>query len=905
MQPICDDFFEAAPSGPTTSSIHLNPSVRGYLDAVRGYLLGLHDECTPARRVNEDHAELIDRLIRKLFRRAEDQYFERFPRLNYRLSVVAVGGYGRRELSLGSDIDLLFLYSGKINPYVETLTEAITHRLWDAQLTVGVATRTIADCMRVGREDLSTLTSYLDARFLIGAPGLYAELDREVRAHLKERGREFVDGKLEEMRARHERFGESVYLLQPNLRESVGALRDYHTAMWTARAAQWEVRRPEHLLLHGFVNAEELDELLAALDFLWRARNQLHRSGRKNDRLHFVAQEQLAEHLGYRGGDGILPIEELMRSYYIHARAIARLTRRVIDHVLRSNRIRPDTPRRVPHALADGFALVDGQLEIPYASLLEERPVRLLSAFAVAQDHDVELSVRAQRLVHQHLHLIDDAFRKDPEAAALFRQILRAPMRVYRSLAVMDELGLLGAYLPEFGCLVGLWQQDMYHTYTVDVHSLFLVEQLRRLWKGNFQEELPFATALVREAPKLEILYLSCMLHDIGKGLGGGHSERGAAMIPAIAQRLGLTEEEQESVEFIVREHLTMSRMAERRDVHDSRVIVNLANLCASRERLRSLYLSTIADIRSVSPEAWTTWKGGLLESLYRNAAEWLEAGEEVSDATRVYLERAMRRAEEMRLAAADQMVANGEDKERVEEFLDVVPPRFFLDHSLSQITSQIAAALDFLDSEALVGVYPFHPEGDGGEFWGIAVLARDRPGLFSQVAGVLTVCGHNILAAHVYTTRTGLAIEIYQVSPIAGGAEEEALEVERIQTRLAALLSGAQDVGVRPSQPRDVRPRTLRVQPPSVRIANQDSDFYTIIDVSTNDRPALLFDITRTLSDLGLEIVMSRAATRADRVTDAFYVTDRGRKVTGEERHREIEERLLDAIQPGGTSGR
>jgi [protein-PII] uridylyltransferase len=587
-----------------------------------------------------------------------------------------------------------------------------------------------------------------------------------------------------------------------------------------------------------------------------------------------------------------------MRSYYIHARNIARLSRRVIDDERNSERLRRPSAERGSYSLAEGFALVYGRLQIPSASLLEERPVRLLSVFAIAQHHDVELSARAQRLVHQHLHLVDDAFRKDPEAATLFRQLLQSPTRVYRSLAVMDELGLLGAYLPELGRLAGLWQQDMYHTYTVDVHSLFLVEQLRRLRKGNFREELPFPTALVREVQAPEIIYLGCMLHDIGKGLGGGHSERGAAMVPGIAQRLGLSEDEQDLVEFVVREHLTMSEMAERRDVHDSRAILNLANLCGSRERLRSLYLATIADIRSVSPEAWTTWKGGLLETLYRNAAEWLEAGGEAPDATRAYLERAMTRADEARRDVADRLVEDGASRPRVESFLDVVPPRFFLDHNPGQLRSQLRSALAFVDSDDLVGVYPFHPDHDEPEFWGICAIAHDRPGLFSQVTGVLTACGHNILAAHVYTTRSDLAIEIYQLDPIAGGPEEEELEVKRIETRLRRLLSGVRDVGTHTARPSARRPRSLRAQPPSVRIANQDSDFYTIIDVSTNDRPALLFDITRALSDLGLEIVMSRAATRANRVTDAFYVTDAGHKVADPERQREIEASVLQAIQ-------
>jgi [protein-PII] uridylyltransferase len=546
------------------------------------------------------------------------------------------------------------------------------------------------------------------------------------------------------------------------------------------------------------------------------------------------------------------------------------------------------------HSVSEGLAIVEDKLEIPQASLLEERPLRLLAAFAIAQHHDVELSARAQRLIRQHIHLVDDVFREDPEAADLFRRILGSPTRVYRSLQLMDELGLLGAYLPEFGRLVGMWQQDMYHTYTVDVHSLFLVEQLRRLRKGRFRDELPLATGLMREVRSPEVLFLACMVHDIGKGLGGGHSEKGARMVPALAKRLGLEDGEKELVEFIVRHHLTMSAMAEQRDVQDSAVILRLANLCGTRERLRSLFLSTIADIRSVSPEAWTRWKGGLLESLYRNTAEWLEAGQ-AGEASEFFLERAIRRAAETRAGGLRALEESGEDRERVERFFDELPPRYWLDHEPAQVAAHVRAGLAFAATGADVRVHSFAPS-QGHQFWGVIVLAPDRPGLFSTVAGVLTALGHNILAAQVYTTRSGMAMEIYQVDPIAGGRDEELLEVERIEVRLRRALEGAEQP--HPERPRQAAPRLVRAQPPSVRITNDESDFYSIVDVATHDRPALLHDLTRTLHSLGLEIVMSRAATRANRVTDAFYVTDDGHKIQGEERRAQIEARLHDVLR-------
>ncbi len=935
--PVCESFFSAladAPSGP--GSAHLNPSVRGYLEAVRSHLLADHDSLgTPrlgaprlgaprlgapapsrglasrglasrglasggpgasSRNIVEQHADLVDALIRKLFGLAEERYFENFPRLEFRIALIAVGGYGRRELSLGSDIDLLFLHPRKLNPYVETVAELITQRLWDARLVVGAATRTLADSLRIGAEDLSTLTSYLDARLLSGDAELFAEFGRKVRAQVRRDPAAFIEAKLEEQRLRHERFGESLYLLQPNVKEGVGALRDYHTARWVARAARWDVVTIEQLRLQNFLDDAEFGEMESALEFLWRVRNELHRQGRKDDRLHYAAQERLAKSLGYPLTEGPLPIERFMRDYYMHARAIERSSRRVVDHA-RALAERPRARSRTvdTHAVAEGFVVTDGRLEIPSARLLRDRPARIFAAFAVAQHHDVELSPRSERLLRQHVHLIDDEFRADREAASFFLGILQAPIRVYRSLKQMDELGLLGAYLPEFGHLVGLWQHDHYHTYTVDVHSLFLVEQMRRFLKGRYKAELPLATSLMRQTREHPLLYLGGVLHDIGKGRGGGHSKRGADLVPAICARLGLSEADTEIVGFLVLHHLTMSEMAERRDVHDPRTILRLANLAGSRDQLRRLYLLTVADIRSVSSEAWTTWKSGLLAELYRNASEWLEAGEE--EASGFFLRRAAARLGEVQSDVTERLAADGLDPAEVHELLDAMPRRYLLNHGHSEIAAQVRAALEFLRSGRRAGVATFPAQEKGEPFWGVVLFARDERGLFAQAAGVLSSCGHDILGARAYTSRGSLAVDIFQLAPIAGGPAEEAEEVRRIETRLERVLDGHDDLGALLERRRDRRPQGLRAVSARVEILDDESDFYTVIDVEAQDRPALLYDLARTLSACGLDVFMSRIATRSGRALDSFYVTDRGEKITELERKAQIEKALLLAI--------
>jgi [protein-PII] uridylyltransferase len=437
----------------------------------------------------------------------------------------------------------------------------------------------------------------------------------------------------------------------------------------------------------------------------------------------------------------------------------------------------------------------------------------------------------------------------------------------------------------------------MYHTYTVDVHSLFLVEQLRRLVRGRFADELPLATELMKEGPSPLVLYLGCILHDIGKGKGGEHPERGAKQVPEICRRLGLGEEEIEDVALLVRHHLTLSGMAERRDVHEFRLILMLANLVGTRARLRNLYLLTVADIRSVSQDAWTTWKAGLLEALYRNTAEWLEAGVEDESAPGFFLQRAGERVRHVEAVAFQQLAQAEVPLERARALLESMPRRYLLSHGPLEIAQHLQAALAYVDSGRLAKVTTFTPEAGEGAFTGLVVFAADRPGLLATMAGVLTACDHDILAAQVYTTRERLAVEIFQVAPFRGGPVERERERLRLEERLTGVLEGAEPLAVSPAAP----PRRLpvvRARPPTVEITNEESDFFTIIDVNAVDRPGLLHAIARGLADLGIDVSMSRISTRVLQVTDSFYVTEKGHRILDLQRQKEIEDALLAALR-------
>ncbi|MEE2679922.1 MAG: [protein-PII] uridylyltransferase [Myxococcota bacterium] len=891
VSPQIDEYLA---HGPDAATRDVSQKVREYLAAGRSHLESLHRSGASGGAVNQAHSDMMDRLVRRLFDLAEEFYFAGGGDEPAGFSIVAAGGYARREMNIHSDVDLLFLYRDKLSSHVAAVAERVQLWLWDADLAVGAATRTIQDTISLGKADNTVATAILGPRFLAGSGVLFHEFQDRVRAELFAKPERFVEEQIQALQARHAQFGDSLYLLQPNLKEGAGALRDYHMAWWVMHVTHARAGGREDFLHLGLLTEPELDELNAGLDFLWRSRNELHLlSGRKNDQLSFELQETVSESFGYADSEGPeLPVERYMSDYYRHARAIQNYSSLVVEQC----RQRVSGPRsRKAREVEGGFRVVDGQLEVPHIRRLREDPVRLLQAFAVAQDEDVSLTRKAQRLIREHLHLVDDAFRTDPRAREQFFRILESPRRVMRSLLAMNEIGLLGAYLPEWEHVVCRWQHVMYHTYTVDVHSIFLVEELRRLWLGRHEENLPELTELMQNSEDRAALFIACLLHDIGKGLGGNHSEKGVDRARPCLDRLGVTGERAERILFLVRYHLRMSHLAQRRDLTDPRLILEFGRMVGDRTNLRNLYLVTFADMRASSSKAWTDWKHRLLRELFARTAELLETGE--ADAGRA-IEIIERRVEIRREAAAQELAELGFSEADVEGYFAIMPRRYFTAHSPRQIARHARVVLE-ADSDS--GVAMARREMRGG-FTEFILCVRDVRGLFANVAGTLTAQHFNILGAHVYTTRTGLALESYRVSTPPGGEDERRLAWEEFEAMLRRVLAGEVEVrqllGRRLRRGSRVRSRT----PASVAVTNDESDFYTIVDVAAEDRLGLLHELTRTLAEHGCEIYISKAAKIRDQVTDTFYVKDaQARKLQHAEDREALRRDLLALVQSAG----
>jgi [protein-PII] uridylyltransferase len=886
--------------GPGIDRAEVPTAAREFLAAGRDHLEALHRAGGRGSEVNEAHSDLVDALVRRLFELSEGHYFDAGGDGPNEFCVVAVGGYARREMNVHSDVDLLFLYRDQVTPYVKSVAEQLQMWLWDARVTVGGATRTINETIRLARDDISVCTSLLAPRFLAGSGILFHQFTRLVQTRLLDKPESFIADQIVAMHERHTQFGDSLYLLQPNVKEGAGGLRDYHGAYWAMQAALPGARSRDDFLHQGLLTFEEITDGQAALDFQWRVRNELHlHVGRKHDQLSFDLQEHVANAFGYQPeSDDGLGVEKLMGDYYRHARNLLTFSELVLEQCLARVRKRPR--RRRVQNVEEGLRIAGGQLEIPHARQLRDDPLLLLRTFRVAQRHDVPLTRKARRLVRENLDRIDDTYRNDRAAVQAFFDILAGERRVTRSLIAMNEVGLLAAFLPEWDHIVCRWQHVMYHTYTVDVHSIFLVEEMRRLWKGDYEKELPALTTMIRGIDDLLPLYLGCLFHDLGKGLGGNHSPKGAVRARACLERMGVDAELIDTVVFLVEEHLVMSHIAQRRDLSDPRLILEFARSVGSRKRLRLLYLLTVADIRASSKKAWTEWRGSLLHELFERTAELLETG---ADDTASAMELVERRVETRRLAATEELHRLGRDAERVDAYFEMMPRRYFTAHTPNQIARHANVALD-REPEAAFSHGIKEMRGGFTEF---IVCTRDVPGLFSNVAGVLTAHHMNILGAHVYTTRAGLALEVYRVSTPNGDGRARDIVWRDLLASLERVLRG--DDGV--DEILRSRGRTLDVTAPAsrkaetVEISNDESDFYTIVDVAANDRLGLLHDLTRVIARHGYEIYISKAGKVLDQVTDTFYIKHGGRKIQDAAAIEALQREMLDAIRIGEKRAR
>ena len=802
------------------------------------------------------------------------------------LVVVALGGYGRGELHPSSDIDLMVVYDGSLSPFVQRVMQELLYTLWDLGLQIGHSLRSLEDCVAMARTDFPSRTSMQEARLIEGDRRVFTRFRRVLRDNVyRQDFGEFLAMTLAEREQRYRKFGASPYIGEPNVKESAGGLRDMHTAMWLG-AAKFGARTLRELADKGLISPREQAGADAALTFLWRVRNELHFfSGHKNDVLTRDLQPRIAENLGYANEGHTLGVERFMHDYYLHARRIHRVSRRLIARCQETLSRRGSAERRQrQQALADGLVFYDGRLHLADRDpdTLRKEPLRLMKVFLHLHRLGCDLAPDLERAIEDSLDVVDDGFRTSPTVREVFLDICRSWGRVALTLSEMHELGLLGRYLPEFGALTCLVQYDVYHKFSADQHSLLAVEHMEALAPGRSSES-EGAAQVFSEVEKPGLLMLGMLLHDIGKAKGHGHVAKGIPLIQALTQRIGLPAAEGAMVEFLVAHHLTMSHIAQRRDIDDPRTIADFATTVEDPQRLRMLYLLTFADMRAVGPGVLTGWQAAILHELYARTLARLTGGrEEKPNRTQL-------------VARLRDVVRDEVPLQAVKAHVAMVGDRYLTNTSVQRMAEHLRL-ITHLDAAPVATELFHHPDLGSSD---LVVVTRDVPGLFALIAGTLAAHGVNIISAQISTRADGIAIDTFQVNDPTGESVTSATQWNRLLDALRAILVREQTVEtLLERRQRAGRQAADGFDRPKITVDNRLSDTDTVVEVKCPDRLGLLYLITRTLSAQHLDIASARIATEIDQALDTFYVHDRtGRKLdepTETERVREALEQAL-----------
>jgi [protein-PII] uridylyltransferase len=842
-------------------------------------------------------ATLVDRLLTVIYAHAvEEVYPSANPTAADRLALVAVGGYGRGELAPYSDIDLLFVVPYKQTPRGEQIVEYVLYMLWDLGLKVGQATRSVDECIARARRDMTIRTALLEARFITGDQPLFGEFERRFAKQVVEgTGAEFLAAKLAERDRRHQRMGDSRYVVEPNLKEGKGGLRDLHTLLWIAKYL-YRVERLGELVSGGVLTPAEHRMFVRAHRFLWTVRCHLHcLTDRAEERLTFDLQPALAEAMRYTDHAGSRDVERFMKHYYLIAKTVGDLTRifcaafeaeHLHKPMLRLPMFGP-RPREV-----DGFKLDHGRLSVLADDDFARDPVKMIRLFHVAQAREIDIHPHALKLITRSLKLIDARLRASKEANRLFVDMLTSAKDPEITLRRMNEAGVLGQFIPAFGRVVAQTQHDMYHVYTVDEHSIFAIGMLSRIEKGELAEVLPLATQIVHEVLSRRVLYLAVLLHDIAKGRGGNHSVLGAHIARRLGRRLGFRAEETETVAWLVEHHLLCSSTAFKRDISDPKTVADFVEIVRSPQRLRLLLVLTVADIRAVGPSVWNGWKGQLLRGLFYRAEELMTGGDTLAH-------------QGQRVAAAQAALREalaGWPEDEVEAFIARGYPSYWLNFN-TEVHARHAEMIRTADRDkrSLAVETRVHPFRSVTE---VTIYAPDHPGLFVGITGAMTVCDASIVDARIFTTKDGMALDTLWIQAGDGGPYERPKRLEKLLATIEMTLSRdykpALTLEERERARLPSRTEVFKVQP-RVLIDNRASATRTVIEVNARDRRGLLFDICRALSVLRLSIGSARINTYGEVAVDVFYVKDVfGMKIGNEVRLEAIRAHLLEAVRAG-----
>jgi [protein-PII] uridylyltransferase len=828
----------------------------------------------------------------------EHLYQAKNPSSAERMSVIATGGYGRGQLAPGSDIDLLFLLPYKQTAWGESVVENILYLLWDLGFKVGHATRTVQQSIKYAQADMTIRTSMLDMRLILGDEELFTDLLEHFQKDVvKGTSREFIGAKLDERDDRHKRSGASRYLVEPNVKNGKGGLRDLHTLHWVASYI-YPQKAVEEFVSDGIFSKEEYQTFQRSEDFLLTVRCHLHfLTGRPDERLSFDLQTAMAERLGYREHKGMRAVERFMKHYFLVAKDVGDLTRIVCSALeVKQLTIAPAlkdllTPmtwrKRAKLRKSSDFKIDNGRINVAHDQIFIQDPVNLIRLFWLAEQYNVLFHPDAIRLVRASLKLINKKLRRNTEANELFLKLLTSPSNPEVALRRMNEAGVLGRFVPSFGKVVSMMQFNMYHHYTVDEHLLQSVGILSDIEHGRCADDHPVATEILPTLETRRALYVATFLHDIAKGREEDHSIAGARVARKLCPRFGLSAAETETVSWLIEHHLDMSLFAQSRDLNDPKTIQDFAEIVQSPERLKLLLILTVADIRAVGPGVWNGWKGQLLRTLYYETRPALAGAIDALSRT----ERVNKEISALRVQFPEF------SDEQFESFSELQNADYWLRTTTDQQQrhARMIATAEKTGSDFASDVMAHAFEG----MTELSIFVRDRTLRVAMIAGACTSAGANIVGAQISTTRNGHALDTIRLQREFDMSEDE----ERRAGRIAGTIHELMDGKVKLKDLMESRPKqkdSLKVfsVEPQVLIDNGLSDDLTVIEINCLDRPGLLFEVTQEISNLKLDIKSAHIATFGEKVVDVIYVTDMANnKVTNSARQTAIRHRLMAVL--------
>jgi [protein-PII] uridylyltransferase len=814
------------------------------------------------------HSDMADGLVRKAFQKAQSQVSA--PSV----CLIAVGGYGRTELAPYSDVDLLLLYSSSQKEALPPLIEKILYPLWDLGLEISCSSRSISECLKMAQSDLQVKTSLIDARYLDGEyeffRKLYSLFTKKV---LHRKVQKFAEGLAKDLYLRNEKYKDPNYALEPNIKEGEGGLRDFQIGRWIIRA-KYKTDRWDSILFPDHSRMLE-----KSLQFLWAVRNQLHLlSERRQDDLTFELQEKIAPMLGFPPGtEGI---EEMMRQYHLSTQRISNFVHDILERALHEPSLLKKAFSFLERRKIDeNFGMAYGELHLLDPVTFKRDPTQLMTLFAHCQTFQVKMDFRMEEAAIEALPFVDDCFRNSEKVNQTFLSILRNGQGVDDLLRKMHELGLLSRYIPEFSEVEGKVHYDLYHVHPVDIHSILAVEELGKLREGLYQKDYPLLTSLIREIERPENLFFAVLLHDIGKGMDGDHSFVGAEMAKRIGSRMGLSLEDRESIGSLVSHHLLMVETALRRDLHDEQVVLRFANEIKNLNQLKMLYLLTFADIKAVGPEAWNSWKNTLLMELFLKTSHFFE-----KDAMRVPFPKGEEMVKKLRESLSPEMVS---------EYVEHLPDRYLSCYSLEEITHHVEMARS-VEKQLLLVEWKREKEIQAK----VTVCTKDRYGLFSRITGSMFLNRLNILEAQIHTWENGIALDTFWVEDVTKDMERRLCQFKKdLQEVLGGKVS-LRDLLSKRREPNGTKQKVIPRVSGEIKINNQESGFYTIVEVTGEDRLGILYELTQALTDHGCDIHFARISTLGNRIVDVFYVQDTlGEKIEGKQKTDRLKQLLLSRL--------